>query len=73
MKTIHDYFHECTNHGPQFEYSWFYSWTVNQREFNHAMVRKLLSTLEYVLSVLAGGVRRVEGLRGRMSEAGLAV
>ena len=33
----------------------------------------LLSTLEYLLSALAGVVARVESLRGRMSEAGRQV
>ena len=73
MKTVHEFFTNTRMDGAIFVHSWLYSWTVIQREVNHAMVRKLLSTLEYVLSVLAGGVRRVEGLRGRMSEAGLAV
>ena len=45
MKTIHECFHECTNDGSQFEYSWFSSWTVDQREFNQAMIRNLLSAL----------------------------
>jgi len=37
------------------------------------MESKLLSTLEYLLSALAGVVARVESLRGRMSEAGSRV
>ena len=49
MRTIHEYFHEFTNDGEQFEYSWLYSWTAIH---------------------FAGVVRRVEGLRGRMGEAG---
>jgi len=35
------------------------------------MESKLFSTLEYLLSALAGVVRRVESLRGRMSPSGM--
>ena len=36
-------------------------------------MQQLLSTLEYLISVFAGVVARVESLRGRMSEAGRQV
>ena len=75
MKTVHEYFTNVRMEDSRFEYSWFHSWMVNQRELNRAMVRKLLSTPEYLLSTFAGVVARavvepsrdIESLRGRIS------